>query len=437
MAWSLFPPQWEHRIIVRVFLWISFLLLIPCRPWAMDQQETIVLTMGSWRTEDILPMNRFLERFRESHPHIRILFDPTTPQHYDAVLEAQLKAGTAPDLFYLRSFSKSRLLYEQGFLEPLDDLSELKDHFDLAMLRPWMGEDGRPYGVPFIATSHGIYYNKDIFTRLDLKIPVSWEELLATAKKIREAGLIPFANTSGDPWTILELVFLNILPNFIGGQEGRLEYLNGRRCFNDPGMVAAFRALEDLRPHLIAGHHTLGYTDSLQLFAQGSAAMFFGGSWDIPYFKARVTSFAWGVFAPPPPHGTTSSHITFHLDAGVGLNAASKNKPAAKAFLRWLCLSESGQILGNLLPGFFPMHRATAPLSDSHAEEFFGLKQGRGTDVRFVWEKLRDGVPDGYAVMQEAAVAVIQKKHTAREAADGVQKALETWYEPARRCGGS
>lgn len=421
------------RALLCAPLGLTVLLLTPCTPDAMDRQERVVLTMGSWRTEDILPMNLFLERFQESHPHLRILFDPTIAPYYDAVLEAQLKAGTAPDLFYLRSFSKSRLLYEQGFLEPLDDLVELKEHFDAETLRPWMGSDGRVYGVPFIATSHGIYYNKDIFSRLGLTIPPSWEELLRTAHTLRDAGLIPFANTSGDSWTVLELVFLNILPNFIGGRDGRLDYLNGRRCFNDSSMIAAFRALEDLRPYLISGHETLGYTDSLQLFAQGRAAMFFGGSWDIPYFKARATAFEWSVFAPPPPQGL-APHITFHLDAGMGLNAASKNKSAAKTFLRWLCHPESGQILGDLLPGFFPMHRFMPSLADPQAEHFFALKAGRGTDVRFVWEKLRDGVPDAYTVMQDAAVAVLRKSRSAQEAADSIQRALEIWYKPARRC---
>lgn len=428
---SLFKP---HRFFCLTTLIFLGLLGAPCSLTGANHAQKAVLTMGSWRTEDILAMNRLLEKFRESHPHIRILFDPTTAPHYDAVLEAQLKAGTAPDLFYLRSFSKSRGLYEQGFLEPLDRLPELLENFDPETLRPWTGTDGRVYGVPFIATSHGIYYNQHVFGRLGLHAPKTWDELIQTAQKIRDGGWIPFANTSGDPWTVLELVFLNILPNFIGGREGRLAYLSGNRCFDDDAMVAAFQALQDLRPHLIPGHETLGYIDSLQLFAQGRAAMFFGGSWDIPYFKTRATTFAWDVFAPPPPKGSPP-HITFHLDAGLGLNAASKEKAAALEFLAWACRPESGQILGNLLPGFFPMHRQMPVLRDRHAESFFSLKTGRGTDVRFVWEKLRDGTPDAYSVMQEAAVGVIRNSLTPLEAARRVQKALETWYEPARRCG--
>ena len=51
-----------------------------------------------------------------------------------------------PDLFFLRSFSASQELFEQGYLEPLDDLPGLRDNFDPVMLAPWRTKEGIPYG---------------------------------------------------------------------------------------------------------------------------------------------------------------------------------------------------------------------------------------------------------------------------------------------------
>lgn len=54
----------------------------------MDQQETIVLTLGSWKTEDILPVNNLPNPFQNSQlPHIRVLFDLPIPLHQDPVNE--------------------------------------------------------------------------------------------------------------------------------------------------------------------------------------------------------------------------------------------------------------------------------------------------------------------------------------------------------------
>lgn len=396
--------------------------------------QEIVLTMGSWRPEDVEQMNHILDRFNEQYPYITIRYDPTSAPEYNTALEAQLKEGTAPDVFYLRSYSISRVLYENGYLAPLGNLPGLRENFDAAMLAAWTTDDGEPYGVPFIATSHGVYYNKDLFEELDVSVPYTWEDLLTTAQIIKDAGHIPIANTSGDSWTVAEIVFMNLVPNFIGGREGRMEYLAGKRCFNDERIVAAFQAVKDIVPFFPENHELLTYTDSLQIFTQGKAAMFLGGSWNIPFFEAKESAFEWSVFAPPPPAGQPA-HITFHLDVAMGLNAASTHKDEAKVFLEWMTTSESAELLGNELPGFFPMFRDPPALVNEHANAFLALNQGRGTDVRFAWEELRDGSPDGYVLMQDGALAVVRGEQTPQEAADRLQAGLSQWFDPAQECG--
>ena len=399
-----------------------------------DTPKEVVLKIGSWRTDDVEEMNRLWAIFHEQHPHIIIEYDPTPATQYDAALEAQLEEGIAPDLFYLRSYGVSRHLYEKGYLAPLGDVLDLENSFAPAMLAPWTTEEGNPYGVPFIATSHGIYYNKDIFEELNLPIPATWEEFLTTAQTIQDAEITPFANTSGSQWTIAEIVFMNLAPNFIGGREGRMAYLSGERCFNDPHMVAAFEAVEDLAPHLPENQDLLDYADSLQIFMQGKAAMWLGGSWDIPYFESQDPNFAWSVFAPPPPAGQPA-YITFHLDAGMGLNANSQHKEEALEVLAWMTSPEFGALLGNELPGFFPMHKQAPQLKNEHANTFLTLNQDRGTDVRFAWEKLRTGSPDGYTLILEGAIAVLNGEQTPQEAADALQSGLEQWFVPAQECG--
>lgn len=123
------------------------LLLVPASSWAHTHKEVAVLTMGSWRPDDIVQMNSLLDRFHALHPHIRILYDPTPAPEYDKVLLAQLQGDTAPDLFYLRSFSTSRKLYEAGYLAPLDGLSELSANFAPEHLHPWQSADALRAGL--------------------------------------------------------------------------------------------------------------------------------------------------------------------------------------------------------------------------------------------------------------------------------------------------
>ena len=413
-------------------------LLVSMVPAAVSAQDAeVTLTMGSWRVDDVAQMETILAAFHEVYPNITINFDPTNPPDYNATLRTQLEGGTAPDLFYLRSYATSRQLFDEGFLEPLDNLPGLMENFTEAARAPWATEDGEPYGVPFIAVSHGVYYNMDIFAELGLEVPQTWEDLLADAQAIQEAGYDPFANASGDEWTIAEIVFMNIAPTFIGGYEGRQAYLNGERCFNDEHAVAAFQAIADIAPYLPDGQEALTYYDSQQLFLLGEAAMWLGGSWDIPFFESEAPDFNWGIFGIPSPEAMDGQrYVTFHMDAGMGLNAAAPeaNKEAARLFLEWMSTSEFATLLGDTLPGFFPISTNPVELSDPYANQFLALNEGADLDVRWAWEMLLDGVPDGYTLMQDGALAIISGEMTPQEAADALQAGLAEWFAPAQSC---
>ena len=134
------------------------------REAAAPSGEKVSLVMGSWRTDDVKQMEAIIAKFNETYPDIEIKFDPTNPPDYNATLRTQLEGGTGPDLMYLRSYATSRGLFDEGFLESIADLPGLKENFTDAARLPWATDDGASYGVPFIAVSHGIYYNKDIFT---------------------------------------------------------------------------------------------------------------------------------------------------------------------------------------------------------------------------------------------------------------------------------
>lgn len=392
----------------------------------------VVLTLGGWRTSTGR-MNQLLAAFHEDHPQITVRLEPSDSAEYDSVIAAQLDAGTAPDLLYLRSYSASSALFDQGHLVTLDDLSGLREHFDPEVLEAWSTEEGGPYAVPFTATSHGIYFNRAIFDELRLDVPETWSDLMEVAESLQRAGIMPFANGTRAEWTAAETIFMNLAPNFIGCRDGRMAYLSGERCFNDDPMASAFQAVEDVAEFFPEDHHLLGYIDSLQLFVQGKAAMWISGSWDIPYFEEADPDFAWGVFAVPPPAGHAAC-VTFHLDVGIGLNEASDHQEEARAFLAWLTHPKFGALLGNEMPGFFPMHRESPSLENEHANAFLALNEGRETDIRFVWEKLREGTPSAYALVQTGALEVIRGDQTPQEAADTLQEGLASWYEPARTC---
>jgi raffinose/stachyose/melibiose transport system substrate-binding protein len=399
--------------------------------------EPVSLTLGSWRTDDAEAWAAILDVFHASHPDITVKFDPTNPPDYNATLRTQLETGTAPDLFFVRSFATGQDLFENGFVASLKDLPGLSDSVSAASNAPWASESGEPFAVPIAAVSHGIYYNQDLFEANGIEVPTTWEELLAAAQTLQDAGVTPFANGTKDEWDINEVVLMSVIPNNIGGLDGRTAYLNGERCFNDADIAASFQQVKDLAPYLPNGFTATGYSDSTQLFTQGEAAMLFDGSWQISAVESQEPSFNWSVFAVPPPAGK-DEYVSFHVDAAIGMNPATEHPEQARTFLEWLETTEFNDAFANNVPGFFPMSKAETTINDPVAAAFLDFNaQAAGTDIRFPWEKLMDapsGQESAYTVMNAGAIAVLKGDKTPQQAADDLQTALAQWYEPAQSC---
>tara|TARA_R110001583_G_scaffold22377_7_gene84026 strand:- start:28589 stop:29944 length:1356 start_codon:yes stop_codon:yes gene_type:complete len=396
-------------------------------------QQQVILTLGSWRKEDVEQVNFILDKFTEKHPHILIKFDPTSPSEYNDVIKAQLESDTAPDLFYLRSFSHSKQLFKKGYLASLNQLPEIQQNFSQQTLNAWSSDEGDIYGVPLMAVSHGIFYNASLFEKMKLSIPETWQELLALSAQLKSDDMTPFANTTGDAWTTSGLILQNVIANVIGGEKGRLAYYEGLRCFNDEQMIEAFQEVKDVSQYVSSNHHLLKYEDSLQLFIQGKAPMWFGGSWAIPFFEEQNIDFEWRVFAIPPPAG--KKHIvTFHPDAGIGLNSSSPRIKEARLFLQWMASDEFASLVAEQLPGFFPMHRNVPEISNKHAQMFLDFNKQFETDIRFVWGKIRDGDPSAYQLTLQSSNDIMNNRISPKQAAENLQAELSKWYLPARQC---
>ena len=84
---------------------------------------------------------------------------------------------------------------------------------------------GHPVTLSRRPVRNKVINNDDILNlRIALETSKTWEEFLSVCQTIKDAGIIPLANSLGDEWDIAEVVFMSLAPNFIGGREGRLAY---------------------------------------------------------------------------------------------------------------------------------------------------------------------------------------------------------------------
>ncbi len=107
---------------MKKLLSISMLMLLMVMGVA-HAQDKVTLTIESWRNDDLnIWTDKIIPAFEAANPNIHVVFAPTAPTEYNAVLNTKLEGGTAGDLITCRPFDVSLGLFQKGYLASLTDL---------------------------------------------------------------------------------------------------------------------------------------------------------------------------------------------------------------------------------------------------------------------------------------------------------------------------
>lgn len=403
-------------------------------PEAGADGEAVTLVMESWRNDDLVIWEDvILPAFHDQYPDIRVTFQPTAPDEYNAALEAKLEGGTAGDLITCRPFDISLNLYEDGHLAPVTDLPGLEAFDDVAR-SAWITDDGSDvYCVPMASVIHGFIYNVEIFDELGLEEPETEAEFYEVLDQIDDDGTYaPLVMGTADQWEAATMGFQNIGPNYWDGEEGRLALIEGNESFDDEPYVAAFEALSRWTPYLPSGYESVTYPDSQNLFTLGNGAIFPAGSWEIALFREQA-DFEMGAFPPPPPEGEDTCYISDHTDIGIGMNTASPHPDETRTFLEWTATAEFAELYANALPGFFPLSDHNVQLEDPLAQEFLDWRGQCESTIRNSYQILSRGEPNLENELWGLSAQVLNGTIEPAEAAATAQEGLERWYEPQQQ----
>lgn len=393
--------------------------------------EAQTLTIESWRVDDKdLWQDILIPAFNQQHPDIEVRFNPTSPTEYDSSLNARMQAGTAGDLVTCRPFDVSLNLYRQGHLMALNDLPGL-DHYQDFAKRAWSTDDGATsFCLPMASVIHGFFYNKEIFSELNLDPPETLDEFHAVLETVKtESRYTPLALGTNDQWEANQIVFTNIGPNFWQGEAGRLALINGEATFTDASYVAAWEEMARWSDYMGRGYPSQTYGDSQNLFALGRAAIYPTGSWDTSYFNDQA-SFEFGAFKPPVAAAGDQCHISDHTDMGIGINPASANPEAAKTFLNWVASADFADLFTNEVTGFFSLSTHPVEVNDPVAAEMISWRDECDSTIRLNAQVMNRGTPNMEQELWIVSSQVLNGDITPEEAAERIQSGFAQWYEP-------
>ncbi len=225
------------------------------------------------------------------------------------------------------------------------EIKPFEDRIDAAALGAFT-ISGEVYGVPISTLSTStIFYNVDLFAKLGIAPPATYEELKAAVPKFAEAGIIPLlhqgANSPMWPMWYFE-TFSQATEDPIAKTTANLE---GTATFADAADVEAFRLIKQWVDDGVLSKDSLSVDqDGMRAaFSSGKSAMYYGGTWEVPSLQQTVKDFKWGVFAFPKMAGTPGSpKHGGGADNGICVSSsiAPERLDAAVAFIEYLTRPE-------------------------------------------------------------------------------------------------
>ncbi|WP_421386377.1 ABC transporter substrate-binding protein, partial [Agrobacterium tumefaciens] len=146
--------------------------------------------------------------YEAKHPDVDVQLQFLENEAFKAKLPTLLQSNDVPDFFYSWG---GGVLEEQSKTGALKDLSEVFDA-DGGKLRQaynaaaidGLSFDGKVWAVPYKVSLVSFFYNKELFAKAGVKAEdiKTWDDLGATVKKIKAAGIVPIAGGGGEKWPI-------------------------------------------------------------------------------------------------------------------------------------------------------------------------------------------------------------------------------------------
>jgi raffinose/stachyose/melibiose transport system substrate-binding protein len=324
--------------------------LVACGSGTQDSDSTsggtqsggVTLTLTSI-TDAKVGWAPLIAAYKKVAPNVTIKASYAPTDQLQTALRAQLGAGNAPDLFAAWPGNGSAMSIQQlapaGLVADVSDQSWIKQVPE--GLKPLLGASGKTYMWSSCVAPIGVIYNKRVFQDAGISSPPkTWDELLADADKIKQAGKVPFAVGNQTPW-ITQLLPYAIAPSTAFAQDPNLaqDMLDNKKSFENSGWHTVFERYMELYRRGLFNKSPNGttYEQTQQLVGSGKAAMAVQVIATMPPFLAAAKDKSdLGTFPFPAAQSADQLQIPAGVCAGLAASANSKHVEEAKKFIDWL-----------------------------------------------------------------------------------------------------
>ncbi|MEU7297941.1 extracellular solute-binding protein [Streptomyces exfoliatus] len=272
-------------------------------------------------------------------------------------------SGQGPDILNIGN-TWSASLQSTGALLPWDakNFESIggKDRFVESALGSTGAAGQDPAAVPLYSMAYALYYNKKMFKDAGItKPPATWDELIATGKKISKDGKWGIGVEGSNLSNNIHQVFV------LGKQHGADFFTaDGKADFTSDGAVAAVKQYVDLMAaQKITGPGNAEYAQnqSLSDFAKNKTGMVLWQTASATFKAQGMKDDEWGVAPAPVPSGEPGAgKQTNSMVAGINMAVFknTKNIDGAVKFVKFMTSDEEQKTLNKAYGSIPPVKTA-------------------------------------------------------------------------------
>lgn len=304
------------------------------------------------------PFEAVLKHAGEQLTDVSLEVDGTDNESYKTKIKTAIAANDAPDIFFTWAAGFSKPFVDSGKVLCLDNyLGDIKDKL-LPGITTNMTYDGKVYGLPFQMQVGALFCNKELFDNNGVKLPETYEDLLAAVKAFNDKGITPMTCGAADKWPAMW--YYDIIALRTAGAQLCNDALNKRAPFNSQEFTDAARVLDELSKAGAFGKNALGtsWDESQIIFAEGKAAMIYNGNWVAGLAEGETSKVKGKVVAMKFPSITGGKGAMTEYFGGSGdgfmISANALDKDRAVKTVKFLCedMAKECYIAGSGMPGW-------------------------------------------------------------------------------------
>jgi raffinose/stachyose/melibiose transport system substrate-binding protein len=277
---------------------------------------------------------QIIKDFEAANPGITVKVEGRAVDEHKAALRVAAGSNEGPDIFFSwAGFGLGGEFVNAGLSLPLDKYyKEYKwdDMFLPTVLGFSKQYEGGRHGVPYTFHAEALYYNKPLFKQAGIESePKTYDELVATAEKLKAAGIPAIAFGGTVNWHVMRLMDV-IIETKCGAEKHDALTSTKLDWSTEPCATASFEELHKWSSnYFLKPFMGIDQAQSFNLFLAGRAAMMLEGDWLVGQLKgANANLDDYGIFAFP-----TGTNRLYGFAEYNYISSKSKNPDEAAKFL--------------------------------------------------------------------------------------------------------